>query len=73
MKLVECASSFLSFFLDIRADKFASVNRITEVGSEVTGFEVGDSVLMSFGHCGDCKTCNEGHLSTCQSELFSCP
>lgn len=39
---------------------------VEETGSAVTGIEVGDHVVVSFGpYCGDCPPCNLGDFSRC--------
>ncbi len=38
---------------------------VEEVGSEVTEFEVGDKVGISFGFDGTCKNCRSGHPAAC--------
>lgn len=38
---------------------------VTEIGSEVTGFEIGNHVVMSFAHCGRCENCLTGHPTVC--------
>ena len=38
---------------------------ITAVGSDVTGFAPGDTVLMSLRTCGTCRHCSAGHPAYC--------
>ncbi|MGE0216730.1 NAD(P)-dependent alcohol dehydrogenase [Mycolicibacterium sp.] len=38
---------------------------IVETGAEVGGISVGDSVLLSFAHCGACPQCTSGHPAYC--------
>jgi D-arabinose 1-dehydrogenase-like Zn-dependent alcohol dehydrogenase len=39
---------------------------VVEVGSEVTGFAVGDRVVAPFNHgCGSCQYCAAGHQNVC--------
>lgn len=40
---------------------------VESVGADVQGLEPGDHVLMSFGSCGACKRCDEGHPHDCHS------
>ena len=39
---------------------------IEQVGEGVSGFAVGDHVVISFSYCGECKSCLEGHPSSCE-------
>lgn len=42
------------------------VGTITELGSEVTGFKVGDDVISTFTiQCGECWYCQHGYSGTC--------
>lgn len=41
---------------------------VEEIGSDVTSVKIGDHVALSFGSCGNCKPCKDGHPSYC--ELF---
>jgi aryl-alcohol dehydrogenase len=38
---------------------------VAAVGSAVTGLAVGDPVALSFGSCGDCRTCTSGSPAYC--------
>jgi len=38
---------------------------VERIGASVEGLVVGDHVLMSFGSCGDCTSCNSGAPSYC--------
>lgn len=42
---------------------------VEEVGSEVTGIEVGDHVVMSFRSCRACASCTHGLVGYCDSSL----
>jgi len=43
---------------------------IAAVGSEVRDWEVGDRVTVPFSlGCGECRSCREGHLNTCDRAL----
>ena len=39
---------------------------VEAVGPGVTGFAVGDKVLLTFDSCGHCRRCTEGHPAYCQ-------
>ena len=40
--------------------------RVEEVGAEIVNWKVGDRVTVPFSiGCGDCRSCLEGHLNTC--------
>lgn len=39
---------------------------VEAVGSEVTGIEVGDPVLLSYTHCGSCDICQDDIPTYCQ-------
>jgi aryl-alcohol dehydrogenase len=41
------------------------VGRVHAVGQAVTGFEAGDRVLMSFGACGECPSCQQRMPAYC--------
>jgi aryl-alcohol dehydrogenase len=43
---------------------------VEEVGSEVSGIEVGDHVVLSFRSCRTCATCTAGHVGYCESSLL---
>ncbi|QDW40567.1 NAD(P)-dependent alcohol dehydrogenase [Bradyrhizobium sp. KBS0727] len=38
---------------------------VEKIGAEVTKFSVGDHVLMTFGSCGGCENCHQGHPAYC--------
>ncbi|MCR8842291.1 NAD(P)-dependent alcohol dehydrogenase [Paenibacillus sp. SC116] len=38
---------------------------IEQLGPNVTDFEVGDHVVISFSYCAKCKNCLEGHPASC--------
>lgn len=38
---------------------------VEEIGDNVTGVAVGDHVVMSFAHCGQCENCLTGHPTVC--------
>jgi aryl-alcohol dehydrogenase len=38
---------------------------VEQIGSDVTGFEVGDSVAVSFASCGHCENCLTGREAYC--------
>ncbi|NMG53807.1 NAD(P)-dependent alcohol dehydrogenase [Aromatoleum aromaticum] len=38
---------------------------VEEIGENVTSLEVGDHVVMSFAHCGQCENCLTGHPTVC--------
>lgn len=38
---------------------------VEALGSDVTEFQVGDHVVMSFAHCGHCENCLTGHPTVC--------
>jgi aryl-alcohol dehydrogenase len=38
---------------------------VTEIGSAVTEFAVGDRVIMSQAFCGECETCRSGRVNVC--------
>ena len=38
---------------------------VDAVGSEVTGFSIGDHVVLSYDYCGECPTCRSGKPSYC--------
>ncbi|MEH6581174.1 MAG: NAD(P)-dependent alcohol dehydrogenase [Halioglobus sp.] len=40
---------------------------IESVGAAVEGLQAGDHVLMSFGSCGACARCDDGHPHDCHS------
>ncbi|MCU1682802.1 MAG: alcohol dehydrogenase [Amycolatopsis sp.] len=44
---------------------------VTAVGGEVTDFEVGDHVVMSFDSCGGCGLCRGGDPAYCENFLAS--
>lgn len=39
---------------------------VEEIGSDVTTVNKGDHVALSFGSCGECKQCKNGHPSYCE-------
>jgi aryl-alcohol dehydrogenase len=39
------------------------------VGSDVSGIEVGDHVVLTFAYCGDCSQCSENHPAYCETFL----
>ncbi|MCB9032735.1 MAG: alcohol dehydrogenase catalytic domain-containing protein [Chitinophagales bacterium] len=44
------------------------IGEITEIGSDVTNFKVGDVVIVPWAiSCGTCKTCNDGYYSNCNN------
>lgn len=43
------------------------VGRVDVVGEDVRGFSVGDRVLMSFGACGQCRSCSSAEPAYCDS------
>ncbi|MGY2874194.1 aryl-alcohol dehydrogenase [Marmoricola sp. URHA0025 HA25] len=43
---------------------------VEEVGSEITGIEVGDHVVMSFRSCRTCEKCTSGLVGYCDSTLL---
>jgi aryl-alcohol dehydrogenase len=40
---------------------------VTAIGSAVEDVAVGDSVVLSFDHCGTCTACEDGHPAYCRS------
>ena len=42
---------------------------VEQVGSAVTGIEVGDHVLLSFRSCRECAACKEGAVGYCENTL----
>lgn len=40
---------------------------VEAVGPDVKDFEVGDHVVMSFAHCGNCENCLTGHPTVCST------
>jgi aryl-alcohol dehydrogenase len=40
---------------------------VVEVGSAVTGISKGDHVVLTFGSCGACARCKDGHPAYCES------
>ncbi|MFD2638888.1 NAD(P)-dependent alcohol dehydrogenase [Piscibacillus salipiscarius] len=40
---------------------------VEEVGSEVTEFQKGDHVVVSFASCGECDNCTSGHPAHCRN------
>lgn len=38
---------------------------IEAIGSNVHGLEIGDHVVLSFAHCGECEMCLSGHPTSC--------
>ena len=38
---------------------------VVEVGSDVSGFSVGDRVVATFGSCGECAVCGSGRPAYC--------
>jgi len=40
---------------------------VLKVGSEVTRVQEGDSVLLSFSYCQNCKVCKNGHPASCKT------
>src|SRR5690554_6980272 len=38
---------------------------VEQVGENVTSLAVGDHVVMSFAHCGQCENCLTGHPTVC--------
>jgi aryl-alcohol dehydrogenase len=45
------------------------VGRIEAIGAGVSGFELGDRVVISFGACGQCSSCREQMPAYCQHAL----
>jgi aryl-alcohol dehydrogenase len=43
---------------------------VEAVGSQVSGIEVGDHVVMSFRSCRSCSRCRAGQVGYCESSLF---
>lgn len=43
---------------------------VEQVGSAVTGFEVGDRVGLSFASCGHCRNCLAGRAAYCEHFLM---
>ncbi|MBB5805641.1 aryl-alcohol dehydrogenase [Saccharothrix ecbatanensis] len=39
------------------------------IGSDVSGIEVGDHVVLTFAYCGTCSQCTENHPSYCETFL----
>ena len=39
---------------------------VEAIGPEVTEFQVGDKVGISFGFCGKCRNCRTGHPNACE-------
>lgn len=39
---------------------------VEKVGEGVTEFEKGDHVVITFAHCGECKTCKRGKPGSCE-------
>ncbi|HZB51339.1 MAG TPA: NAD(P)-dependent alcohol dehydrogenase [Mycobacteriales bacterium] len=39
------------------------------VGSDVSGIEIGDHVVLTFAYCGTCSQCAEGHPAYCEAFL----
>lgn len=39
---------------------------VVSVGSGVKSVQKGDSVLLSFAHCGECGYCKEGKVAACK-------
>ena len=45
--------------------------RITAIGANVQGYEIGDSVVVRpLSACGDCPACQRGHAHICQNLKF---
>ncbi|MDD2047843.1 NAD(P)-dependent alcohol dehydrogenase [Pseudomonas putida] len=42
---------------------------VEAIGPQVKGLQVGDHVVLSYGHCGHCLSCGGGHTAYCQ-EFF---
>lgn len=42
---------------------------VVQRGSAVSDVEVGDSVIMSYGWCGDCYDCVSGHAYACERSV----
>ncbi len=40
---------------------------VEAIGPGVTDFKVGDHVVMSFAHCGQCENCLTGHPTVCRT------
>jgi aryl-alcohol dehydrogenase len=40
---------------------------VEQVGKDVTGLQKGDHVVLSFGSCGHCTNCKQGHPGYCDS------
>jgi aryl-alcohol dehydrogenase len=45
------------------------VGRIEEIGEGVSGFELGDRVVISFGACGRCSSCSDHMPAYCHHAL----
>src|SRR6478752_2748589 len=43
---------------------------VEEVGSEVTGIEVGDHVVLSLASCRTCAKCTSGHTGYCEQAMI---
>lgn len=43
---------------------------VEAVGAEVEGISVGDHVVLSFDHCGDCQMCRDGVPAHCETFLM---
>ena len=43
------------------------VGVVESVGGAVTGFGLGDHVVMSFESCGECRNCRTGHPAYCEA------
>lgn len=39
------------------------------IGSDVSGIEVGDHVVLTFAYCGTCSQCSENHPAYCETFL----
>lgn len=43
------------------------VGIVEKIGSEVTGFEKGDHVVIGFSSCGHCEFCLSGNAGACEN------
>lgn len=43
---------------------------VEDIGSDVTEFSIGDSVVLSIDHCGKCPSCHEENPAYCEEMLI---